>query len=86
MNSGLSGELRPVPGILPVVMRVAAAGRKAIIPAAAEADAATLLRSPDVLLAEHLGDACAWLQGVRELPAAKAAQPAKHVPAAAGPA
>lgn len=70
---GLSGELRPVPGILPVVMRVAAAGRKAIIPAAAEADA-RLLRSPDVLLAEHLGDACAWLQGVRELPAAKAAQ------------
>ena len=70
---GLSGELRPVPGILPVVMRVTAAGRTAIIPAAAAADAAPL-QSTGVLLAEHLGDACAWLQGVRELPAADTAR------------
>ncbi|NND55071.1 MAG: YifB family Mg chelatase-like AAA ATPase [Gammaproteobacteria bacterium] len=66
---GLSGELRPVPGILPVVMRAAAAEHNAVIPSAAAADAA-LLGSPRVMLADNLSDACAYLQGMRELPVA----------------
>jgi len=62
----LSGELRAVRGILPVVLAGARDKRILIVPAANEKEAA-LLKKTDVFSADHLLDVCAYLQGKMEL-------------------
>lgn len=64
----LSGELRPVKGVLPVVLGAHQAGRTLIIPAQ-NAQEAGLVRSANVLTAKHLLEVCAHLEGKASLPA-----------------
>ncbi|TCV96259.1 magnesium chelatase family protein [Luteibacter rhizovicinus] len=64
----LSGELRPVPGILPALLRARARGRRVVVPRANAAEAA-LLGPADILLAGSLAEVCAWLRGTAELSA-----------------
>lgn len=56
----LSGELRPVNGILPMAMACHAAGRKLII-ASGNAEEANLVEGLTILPAHHLADVCAHL-------------------------
>ncbi|UPG90478.1 YifB family Mg chelatase-like AAA ATPase [Luteibacter aegosomaticola] len=65
----LSGELRPVPGILPALIRARRCGRRIVVPRANAAEAA-LIGEGDVLLADSLAEVCAWLRGHGELTAA----------------
>lgn len=67
----LSGELRAVPGVLPVVMGAVGARRRIVIPAAAEAEAG-LLDSERVLVADHLAAVAAYMRGEKTLAAARA--------------
>ncbi|MBB3226356.1 magnesium chelatase family protein [Luteibacter sp. Sphag1AF] len=62
----LSGALRPVPGILPALLRARARGRRVVVPRANAAEAA-LVGPADILLADSLAEVCAWLRGVGEL-------------------
>jgi magnesium chelatase family protein len=63
----LSGELRPVQGILPMVMSVHQAGRSLILPQA-NASEAGLVRQAKVFFAGHLLEVCEYLQNKRDLP------------------
>jgi magnesium chelatase family protein len=67
----LSGELRPVHGVLPAVLHAARAGRRVVVPRGNGAEAA-LVRGADVRVAESLLGVCAHLAGRLELPAAQA--------------
>ena len=62
----LSGELRPVPGILPALIRARRCGRRIVVPRANAAEAA-LIGEGDILLADSLAEVCAWLRGSSEL-------------------
>lgn len=62
----LSGELRPVSGILPAVLAVQKEGRCLIIPQGNAAEA-SLAKSASVLAARHLLEVCAYLKGEQEL-------------------
>lgn len=62
----LSGELRPVPGILPALIRARRCGRRIVVPRANAAEAA-LIGESDILLADSLAEVCAWLSGQGEL-------------------
>ncbi len=62
----LSGELRAVAGILPVVLAASAAGRQLIIPSANAAEAA-VLRKQNVHAAHHLLAVCEALRGEAKL-------------------
>jgi magnesium chelatase family protein len=62
----LSGELRPVHGILPMTVHAARAGRALVAPADNAAEAA-LVGSACVYAAGHLLDICAHLTGARPL-------------------
>jgi magnesium chelatase family protein len=62
----LSGELRPVPGILPALIRARRCGRRIVVPRANAAEAA-LIGECDILLADSLAEVCAWLRGQGEL-------------------
>ena len=62
----LSGELRPVPGILPALIRARRCGRRIVVPRANAAEAA-LIGESDILLADSLAEVCAWLRGHGEL-------------------
>lgn len=62
----LSGELRPVPGILPALIRARRCGRRIVVPRANAAEAA-LIGEGDILLADSLAEVCAWLRGHGEL-------------------
>lgn len=64
----LSGELRPVRGILPVVIAAHRAGRQLIVPAENAAEAA-LLEDAKVFSATHLLEVCAFLRNEVRLPA-----------------
>ncbi|HEU0277637.1 MAG TPA: YifB family Mg chelatase-like AAA ATPase [Rhodanobacteraceae bacterium] len=64
----LSGELRPVPGILPALLRARESRRSVIVPAA-NADEAALLDDVDVRVAGNLAQVCAHLRGIGPLPA-----------------
>jgi magnesium chelatase family protein len=77
----LTGELRPVRGVLPVAHAVRAAGRSLVLPAENAAEAA-LVRALEVLPAAHLTQVCAHLGGRERLPGAVAPEPAapKAVP------
>jgi len=65
----LSGELRPVRGVLPAVLKATRQGRRAIVPRANGAEAA-LVQGADVRVADSLLDVCAHLAGRTELPEA----------------
>lgn len=63
----LSGELRPVHGVLPVVLAARDAGRQLIIPRC-NADEASLVNDAKVFYADHLLDVCAHLKNQKTLP------------------
>lgn len=65
----LSGELRPVQGVLPAVLQATRAGRRVIVPRGNGAEAA-LVAGADVRVADSLLDVCAHLAGRGELTAA----------------
>lgn len=65
----LSGELRPVPGVLPGLIAGHGAARQSIIPKANAAEAA-LLEGGNIRLCQHLIELCQYLHGQKELPAA----------------
>jgi len=62
----LDGSLRPVKGCLPAVLKARAAGRRLVVPTA-NAEEASLVSDADVLLAEHLTEVVAALNGCGEL-------------------
>lgn len=62
----LSGELRPVSGILPAVLAVQKEGRCLIVPQGNAAEA-SLAKSSAVLAANHLLDVCAYLKNEQHL-------------------
>jgi magnesium chelatase family protein len=68
----LSGQLRPVSGVLPALLRARARGRRVVVPRA-NAEEAALIPEVDVLVADTLTDVCAWLKGAHELPPPTAA-------------
>lgn len=63
----LSGELRAVRGVLPVVLAAHKAGRKLVVPAVNSFEAA-LVRHAKVLSAKHILEVCTHLQGESNLP------------------
>lgn len=65
----LSGELRPIRGILPFALASKKAGRILIVPEENAAEAA-LVEGLTVVPAKHLVEVCEYLQGKRELPPA----------------
>jgi hypothetical protein len=65
----LSGELRPVTGVLPAALKAVRAGRTLIVPQANGAEAA-LIGAAEVRSATSLLDVMAFLRGVGELPPA----------------
>ncbi|HEY0721867.1 MAG TPA: YifB family Mg chelatase-like AAA ATPase [Gammaproteobacteria bacterium] len=67
----LSGELRPVRGVLPMAMQTRNAGRTLVVPQANGAEAA-LVENSTVLSATHLLQVCAHLAGREQLPQAVA--------------
>jgi magnesium chelatase family protein len=78
----LTGELRPVPGTLPVALQSRRARRELIIPLDNAGEAA-LVAGASVLPARHLLDVCAHLDGSRPLAAAELrseAAPAREEP------
>jgi len=68
----LSGELRPVHGILPVAVKARDAGRPLIV-ARDNADEAALASDAMILAADNLLDVCAHLQRQKQLPAQRSA-------------
>jgi len=62
----LSGQLRPVSGVLPALLRARARGRRVVVPRA-NADEAALISEVDVRVADTLADVCGWLRGAQEL-------------------
>ncbi|HEX7326218.1 MAG TPA: YifB family Mg chelatase-like AAA ATPase [Rhodanobacteraceae bacterium] len=72
----LSGALRPVPGVLPALLRARHDKRCVIVPAA-NSDEAALLDGIDVRIADSLAEVCAHLRGDAKLaaPTARAAVP-----------
>ncbi|MEH6494015.1 YifB family Mg chelatase-like AAA ATPase [Halopseudomonas sp.] len=76
----LSGELRPVQGVLPVALACRDAGRTLILPRANAAEAA-LVNDVKLIAADHLLALCAHLRNEEPLPAIAPAAPA--APAAA---
>ncbi|RDI41487.1 YifB family Mg chelatase-like AAA ATPase [Aquicella lusitana] len=64
----LSGELRPIRGVLPVALGAYQSGRRLIVPYL-NAQEATLAKQATVLSARHLLDVCAHLKGEQTLSA-----------------
>lgn len=62
----LSGELRPVPGVLPALLR-ARSGRRCVIIPEGNANEAALLGDVEVRVARTLADVCAHLRGTAAL-------------------
>jgi magnesium chelatase family protein len=75
----LSGELRPVRGVLPAVLRATRIGRRVVVPRDNGAEAA-LVSGADVRIADSLLAVCAHLSGRAELAAAKACAPIAAAP------
>ncbi len=65
---GLSGELRPIRGVLPIALQAARVGRNLIVPAE-NADEAALVEGIDVFPANHLLQVCDHLVGNAEIEA-----------------
>jgi len=68
---GLTGELRPVDGVLPAALAAALAGRRLVVPEANGAEAA-LASGLEAFTARTLLEVCALLTGSKVLPAAVA--------------
>ena len=68
----LSGELRPVQGVLPAVLHATRIGRRVVVPRGNGAEAA-LVSGADVRVADSLLEVCAHLAGRGELELAAAA-------------
>lgn len=64
----LSGELRPVPGVLPALLR-ARRGKRCVIVPVENGQEAALLGDVDVRVAHTLAEVCAHLRGMDALPA-----------------
>ncbi len=62
----LSGELRPVRGVLPVALAARDAGRRLVVPLDNAAEGA-MVKAAQVFAARHLLDVCAHLQGQTRL-------------------
>lgn len=62
----LSGELRPIEGILPIVLSAREAGRCLIVPRANATEAA-LVKEAQVFFADHLLEVSGYLQGKNDL-------------------
>ena len=62
----LTGELRPVRGVLPIALAARDAGRALVVPDQ-NADEATLVSGAEVFPARHLLDVCAHLSGTQPL-------------------
>ena len=75
----LSGELRSVPGLLPVAMGALSSGRQIVVPAAAAAEVG-LLCDRRVRLADNLAAVAVWLRGETDLPVAKPQELAPQTP------
>jgi len=73
----LSGGLRLVHGILPLIRKAQTAGRTLIIPKA-NADEAALCGYDNIFLAEHLLEVCSHLLGQQKLPRIELCVPEKH--------
>ncbi|HEX7340956.1 MAG TPA: YifB family Mg chelatase-like AAA ATPase [Rhodanobacteraceae bacterium] len=58
----LSGALRPVPGVLPALLRARKHGRCVVVPRGNAAEAA-LVEGANIRVADSLADVCAWLNG-----------------------
>ncbi len=65
----LSGEVKPVRGVLPIAIEARRAGAKAIVVPEANALEAQVVEGLTVLVAPHLGDVVAWARGTGTLPA-----------------
>ncbi len=63
----LSGELRAVRGVLPVVLEAKKAGRSLVVPYANSEEAA-LVKADNIFAARHLLEVCAHLKGEKFLP------------------
>ncbi|MGH8190709.1 MAG: YifB family Mg chelatase-like AAA ATPase [Rhodanobacteraceae bacterium] len=63
----LSGELRPVPGVLPALLR-ARHGKRCVIVPVGNAHEAALLDGVEVRVASSLAEVCAHLRGAEALP------------------
>jgi magnesium chelatase family protein len=63
----LTGEIRPVRGVLPLVLSAKLAGRKLIIPDS-NAQEAALVKNAEVYSATHLLEVCSFLNGRGTLP------------------
>ncbi|MFV0401178.1 MAG: YifB family Mg chelatase-like AAA ATPase [Oscillospiraceae bacterium] len=68
---GLSGEIRGVPGILPMVLDAAALGLDTVIVPAVNGTEAAVAENIRVLAAEHVSQVIDFFSGRGELPAAK---------------
>ncbi len=68
---GLTGELRPVDGVLPAALAAQAQGRRLIVAPGNAAEAA-LARDADIQVARTLSEVCAMLRGDQSLPRASA--------------
>jgi magnesium chelatase family protein len=73
----LSGELRPVHGVLPVAMEAAAAGRTLVVPEHNATEAA-LVKGVQVLPAAHLLEVCGHLSGQTPIAPVEGEEPAEN--------
>jgi magnesium chelatase family protein len=74
----LSGEIRAVRGVLPVVLAVKQANRKLIVPRS-NASEAGLVKQASVFSAQHLLEVCAYLKGEGKLPVCEMVEQQKPV-------
>jgi magnesium chelatase family protein len=65
---GLSGEVKPVRGILPIALEARRAGARGLVVPQANALEASVVDGLEVLAAGHLGDVVAWTRGIARLP------------------
>jgi magnesium chelatase family protein len=60
---GLSGEVKPVRGVLPIALEARRAGARGLVVPEANALEAAVVEGLEVLSAGHLGDVVAWTRG-----------------------
>jgi magnesium chelatase family protein len=79
----LSGEVKPVRGVLPIAIAARRAKARALVVPEANAREAAVVEGLEVLAARHLGDVVAWAKGEGTLPLPAAAP--RVAEAATGP-
>ena len=73
----LSGELRPVTGLLPIAIQANKNNRTLIVPQQNGSEAA-LIKGLQVYTAKHLLEVCAFLKGEKQLPTAEPVRAENH--------